>query len=710
MRRLGGRDELLPYYDLAGRMLGVVTNPVETAQDVLMRETAAEIGREETFRPTPVAVYFGREGEPAADPYFAGEGPDRVGCELCGECMTGCRKDAKNSLDKNYLYFAQKFGARVFAENRVVDVVPLSPDGAEGYLVRTRKTTGLFRGRRGLVFRTKGLVIAAGTLGTNALLLDLKRRGRLPNLSEHVGRYTRTNSETLLGVRNFAPGTDYTRGVAITSSVYPDPDTHLEPVRFGRGHDAMCALVAALTDGGKRTPRFLRWLGNELRHPIRHLRMRDPSDWAKETIILLGMQTLDNYFHLKLRRPWFFPFAKVLATKPGPERCHPTWLPAGNDFGRRLAKRTGGVAANVVTEVTVNSPITAHILGGCSFGPTPEEGVIDERNRVRGYECMIVCDGSQIPENLGVNPALSITAFAERAMSFIPPKKPVRCPSRGEGLGPGRPADERARAFSKAASASLIMARGPSAGGSGQAIPAALLTTAFESVTGGGKGRRPSAHSLHSSSVPSRLRRASSPACDGLAGRADELSGLTLQGCERHFDLDGRPARHVVAAIAREQALDAPGRLPDLAHPQAGERDLDENPGPELFESRPVRSGAELWPLPERFELRKRRADPAPPRSEIVHGPFAVEPVIGDLGHEGPQLVPLDRHPPRLEVGPEPGDDGVVEPGVDALVHEPAGEHGIILFPELADEPGIDGFAQRLPESAMSLSFEERWL
>jgi len=426
VRRLGGRDELLPYYDLAGRMLGVVTNPVETVQDVLMRETAAEIGREGTFRPTPVAVYFGREGEPAADPYFEGEGPDRVGCELCGECMTGCRKDAKNSLDKNYLYFAQKFGARVFAENRVVDVVPLSSDGAEGYLVRTRKTTGLFRGRRGLVFRTKGLVVAAGTLGTNALLLDLKRRGRLPNLSDHLGRYTRTNSETLLGVRSFAPGTDYTRGVAITSSVHPDADTHLEPVRFGRGHDAMCALVAALTDGDKRMPRILRWLGNELRHPIRHLRMRYPSDWAKETIILLGMQTLDNYFHLKLARPWFFPFVRVLATEPGPERCHPTWLPAGNDFGRRLAKRTGGVAANVVTEVTVNSPITAHILGGCSFGPTSEEGVIDERNRVRGYEGMIVCDGSQIPENLGVNPALSITAFAERAMSFIPPKKSVR--------------------------------------------------------------------------------------------------------------------------------------------------------------------------------------------------------------------------------------------------------------------------------------------
>ncbi len=424
--RLGGRAGLLPFYELAGRMLGVVRNPVETVQDVLMKETAAEIGREETYRLTPVGVYFGKEGEPAADPYFEGEGPDRIGCELCGECMTGCRKDAKNSLDKNYLYFAEKFGARVFAENRVVDVRPLSPDGGEGYLVRTRKTTGLLRGRRGLKFRTRGLVFAAGTLGTNTLLLNMKRTGRLPNLSGHLGRYARTNSETLLGVRSLSAGTDYSRGVAITSSVHPDPDTHLEPVRFGKGHDAMSVLVAALTDGGKRMPRILRWIGNELRHPVRHLRLRNPSGWAKETIILLVMQTLDNYFHLRLRRPWFFPFATVLASERSADRRNPTWLPAGNDFGRRLARRTGGVAANVISEVSLNAPITAHILGGCSFGPTPEEGVIDEENRVKGYANMLICDGSQIPENLGVNPALSITAFAERAMSFIPPKKPVR--------------------------------------------------------------------------------------------------------------------------------------------------------------------------------------------------------------------------------------------------------------------------------------------
>jgi cholesterol oxidase len=426
VRRLGGKPELLPYYQLAGRMLGAVENPVETAQDVLMKETAAEIGREGTYRRTPVGVYFGQEGVPAPDPYFEGEGPDRIGCELCGECMTGCRKDAKNSLDKNYLYFAEKFGARIFAENRVVDIEPLSPDGSEGYVVRTKKTTGLLRGRRGLTFKTKGLVLAAGALGTNTLLLDMKRKARLPRLSPHLGRYARTNSETLLGVRSFAPDADFTRGVAISSSVHPEPETHLEPVRFGKGHDAMCVLVAALTDGEKRIPRFLRWIGNELRHPFRHLRMRRPAGWARETVILLVMQTLDNYFHLARRRPWFFPFVEVLGSEHRHEQRHPKWLPAGNDFGRRLARRIGGVASNVVTEVTANIPITAHILGGCSFGPTPEEGVIDEQNRVNGYANMIVCDGSQISENLGVNPALSITAFAERAMSFVPPVKPVR--------------------------------------------------------------------------------------------------------------------------------------------------------------------------------------------------------------------------------------------------------------------------------------------
>ncbi|MBN1940229.1 MAG: GMC family oxidoreductase [Candidatus Aminicenantes bacterium] len=426
LRRLGGKAAFAPYYDLASRMLGVVRNPVETPQDILLRETAGDFGRAETYQPTPVGVFFGTKGEVAADPYFEGEGPDRTGCELCGECMTGCRKDAKNSLDKNYLYFARKFGARIFAQNKAVDIRLLSPDGSDGYLVRTKKTSGLLKGRRGLTFKAAGVVFAAGTLGTNTLLLDLKKRGRLPNLSGHLGRFVRTNSETMLGVRTPDPEADFTVGVAITSSVHPDGETHIEPVRFGEGHDAMSLLVAALTDGRKKIPRFIRWAGNEILHPVRHARLRKPAGWAKKTIILLVMQTVDNFFHLKVRRPWFFPFVKTLKATAGEDRRNPTWIPVGNEFARRLAGRVKGVAGNVITEVTVNAPITAHILGGCSYGPTPEEGVIDAENRVKGYRNMFVCDGSQIPENLGVNPALSITAFAERAMSFIPPKKPVR--------------------------------------------------------------------------------------------------------------------------------------------------------------------------------------------------------------------------------------------------------------------------------------------
>jgi len=427
LKRLGGREAFAPYFDLARRMLGAVDNPTETPQDILMRETAAEIGREQTYRVTPVGVYFGKKGEPAPDPYFDGEGPDRLGCELCGECMTGCRRDAKNSLDKNYLYFARKMGTRIFAENKAVDILPLSDDGSGGYLVRTRKTTGLFRRARGLTFKAGEVVLAAGTLGTNRLLLDMKRRGRLPGLSPHLGRFTRTNSETLLGVRSLDSSADFSKGVAITSSVHPDEVTHIEPVRFGSGHDAMSLIVAALTDGGGRLPRALRWIGRELRHPVRNLRLRAPSGWARQTIILLVMQTIENGFRLRLRRPWPWPLGHVLgaAVEAGGGKA-PTWIPPGNDFGRRLALRIGGVAGNVVSEVTLNIPITAHILGGCSFGPTPEEGVIDGQNRVRGYRGLYVCDGSQIPENLGVNPSLSITAFAERAMSFFPPRKPIR--------------------------------------------------------------------------------------------------------------------------------------------------------------------------------------------------------------------------------------------------------------------------------------------
>ena len=426
LRRLGGKAAFAPYYDLAGRMLGVVRNPVETAQDILLRETAAEMNRGETYRPTPVGVFFGTKGEVSPDPYFDGEGPDRTGCELCGECMTGCRKDAKNSLDKNYLYFARKFGARIFAQNKAVDVRPASPDGNDGYLVRTKNVRPAegperidLQGRRNRFRRRNARdqpppsrsektgppaqplrVISAGMSGPTARRCSACGRSTPRPISPPASRSPRASIPT---------------GKPTSS-----------PSGSARGTTRMSLLVAALTDGRKKIPRFFRWAGNEILHPIRHARLRKPSGWAKKTIILLVMQTVDNFFHLKIRRPWFFPFVKTLKATAGDDRRNPTWIPIGNEFARRLAGRVKGVAGNVITEVTVNAPITAHILGGCSFGPTPEEGVIDAENRVKGYPNMFVCDGSQIPENLGVNPALSITAFAERAMSFVPAKKDVR--------------------------------------------------------------------------------------------------------------------------------------------------------------------------------------------------------------------------------------------------------------------------------------------
>ena len=421
VKRLGGRDKLLPYFALASKMLGTVINPVLTDQDHLMKKTAAEFGKENTFTATPVGVYFGEEGKNAPDPYFMGEGPDRIGCELCGACMTGCKKDAKNTLDKNYLYFAEKFGAVIIPENKVVDIEPLSGDGSDGYLVKTDRTTGIIP--RGMTYQAKGIIFSAGALGTMSLLLKLKQEKRLPLLSDNIGKVVRTNSEAIIGVKSKSRKVDYSKGVAITSSVHPDFNTHIEPVRYGRGNDAMGLMTCLLTDGGGTIPRYLRYLLNIIRHPLDFLRLLNPIGWAYRTIILLVMQTYDNYIDVYRKRRLFWPFSKSLTSKQASEKKNPVYIPLANEFARKLARQMNGIAGSTISEVYLNVPLTAHILGGCSVGRTPAEGVIDEQNRIKGYQNLIINDGSQMPENLGVNPALSITAFAERAMSFIPVKK-----------------------------------------------------------------------------------------------------------------------------------------------------------------------------------------------------------------------------------------------------------------------------------------------
>jgi len=417
IKRVGGKEALLPYFELAKKMLGAVENPYLGESDSFMKKAAAQFGRGDTFCKTEVGVYFGEEGKKADDPYFAGEGPDRTGCELCGSCMTGCRKDAKNTLDKNYLYFAQKFGARIIPENRVIKVQPLDHDGSGGYEVTSVRTTRFFGAKK--VFKTKAVVFSAGVLGTLSLLLKMKKKGCLPNLSDNLGKVVRTNSETIIGVKSNNKDVDYSKGVAITSSVHPDDNTHIEVVRYGKGNDAMGLAPVLLTDGGGRIPRILRYFGNVVSQPVKFLKILNPVGFACRTLILLVMQTHDNYINIMPKRRWIWPFAETLSSEQASDRKNPVYIPIANEFSRRLAEEMDGIPGSNFSEVYMNAPFTAHIMGGCSV----EKNVIDEYNRVQGYENMLIVDGSMIPANLGVNPSLSITALSERAMSFIPVKK-----------------------------------------------------------------------------------------------------------------------------------------------------------------------------------------------------------------------------------------------------------------------------------------------
>lgn len=421
VKKMGGEEQILPFYHIAQRMLGVVENPRLSEVDELMRKTAAHFGMEKTFKPTPVGVNFHEKN--GYDPYFDGEGPARNTCNFCGGCMVGCRFNAKNTLDKNYLFFAEKLGAQVFPETTVLEVRPLGENGENGYEILTKSTTG-FLGYPRKKFRAKGIVFSAGVLGTLNLLTRMKEKKILPKLSNMLGKVVRTNSESIVGVSSLNKNVDYSKGVAITSSVYPDEDTHIEPVRYSDGSDAMSFLAApALIDGGGKIPRQIRFLWSFIRHPFRSLRFLFPFGFAKRSIILLVMQTVDNSIEVFRKRPWFFPFAKVLSSKQESGKKIPTYIPIANEFARKLAQNINGVARSSINEVVLNIPTTAHILGGSIIGESPETGVIDLQNRVFGYNNMYVCDGSMVPANLGVNPSLTITALTERAMSFIPPKE-----------------------------------------------------------------------------------------------------------------------------------------------------------------------------------------------------------------------------------------------------------------------------------------------
>jgi cholesterol oxidase len=413
------RAELGPFYDEAERMLGVTDVTVDDPADQLLHEFGRHIGVEKSYAKTRVGVYFGEPGVTVDDPFFGGEGPPRTGCEFIGRCMVGCPVGAKNTLEKNYLWFAERNGVQINPERTVVDIRPLGPsgDGGDGYeVVHERSGAWVRKDRR--ILRARGVVVSAGALGTNRLLQRCKLGGSL-RVSDRLGELVRTNSEAILAVTlpDGAIDGDMTKRVAISGSIYPDPDTHIETVSYGNDGDSISFLYTLLVGDGTRVTRPLKWVAALLRHPVKAIRVLNPYGWSRRTIILLVMQTLDNAIALRPRRT---PFGGVrLQTEQDPEKPNPTFIPVANQAAEWIAERTGGIAQSSITEALMNIPTTAHILGGAVIGETSETGVVDGRQRLFGYENLLVCDGSVVPANIGVNPSLTITALAERAMTFV---------------------------------------------------------------------------------------------------------------------------------------------------------------------------------------------------------------------------------------------------------------------------------------------------
>jgi cholesterol oxidase len=415
------KTELAPHYATAHRMLGVTRNPLTTPPDEILLEVAKEIGRTDDFRPTDVAVYFGEPGVTVPDPFFGGEGPDRTGCIACGGCMIGCQHNAKNTLDRNYLFLAERRGLAIEADTEVTWVKPL-PGG--GYEVEARQGTSVFPARRVVkTYRAKNVILAGGVLGTVELLLKLRESPEgLPNLSSRLGGLVRTNSEVLMGVVTGRRDRDLSEGIAIGSIIRTDEHSHLEPVRYPAGSGFFRLMALPHAPGNTVVERLLNAARMVFRHPIGTLKTWLVPDWAKSTMILLYMRTVDGTLTMRLGRGARTLFRRGLTTGEGTGPQAKAWVPEATDLARRVEKRLDGYTQSMITETLFGIPTTAHILGGCCMGDSKETGVIDPKHRVFGYEGLWVIDGSAISANPGVNPSLTITALAERAMSFIPPK------------------------------------------------------------------------------------------------------------------------------------------------------------------------------------------------------------------------------------------------------------------------------------------------
>jgi cholesterol oxidase len=440
------KTELAGYYRIAKRMLGVTPVPADSPADGVMRSLAEHLGVSDTYHRAPVGVFFGttgQEGQEVPDPFFGGMGPSRSGCLQCGGCMVGCRYGAKNTLDQNYLYLAERAGTVVHPNREVTEVRPLE---AGGFAVDTRRP-GSWRRTSTRSFTAREVVLSAGVLGTLRLLLGARDRGTLPNLSPRLGEVVRTNSEAIVGAVARSKDTDYSVGVAITSSIHPDAHSHIEPVRYPAGSNAMGLLATILVDGGGTVPRQLRFLWTVVRHPVAFLRSFSVRHWSERTILLLVMQAVDNSLRVFRRHG-------RLVSAPGHGTPNPSYLPLANTAARITADLIEGTPAGSWNEALLNIPTTAHILGGACIGEQPSTGVVDPYHRLFGYPGLHVADGSTISANLGVNPSLTITAMTERAMAFwpnngdpdlrpplgapyyrvepVPPRFPVLDPSWGE--------------------------------------------------------------------------------------------------------------------------------------------------------------------------------------------------------------------------------------------------------------------------------------
>ena len=426
---------LAPHYVTARQMLGAARNPKLWTADEVLRQIAAERGQQETFRPTEVGVFFGENGKTVPDPYFGGEGPARTGCAHCGGCMVGCRYNAKNTLPKNYLYFAEKFGAEVQAEVEVTDVRPLTTDDERKivhgqssvvagvrYEIAYRSSTKLFK--RTQTIYANNVVFSAGVMGTMKLLLTLRdMKGSLPNLSPRLGQMVRTNSEALLGSVARKSDINYSEGIAISSIYNHDEITRIEPVRYPDGSSLMRFLAAPLIDTDVSVPlRLLRFLWWSLTHPLDFLKALVLPGWAHNVTILLVMQHADNRMRFRIGRSLFTLFRRGMVADEEPGYKIHAQVEGSHEVTREFAKRTNGVALGSIGENLLGLPTTAHILGGAPIGKNAEEGAVDENFQVHNYEGLYIIDGSVMPANPGVNPSLTITALAEYAMSKIQPK------------------------------------------------------------------------------------------------------------------------------------------------------------------------------------------------------------------------------------------------------------------------------------------------